>query len=143
MCWAASYSHNPADKLIKKIHLTGIEYLDYMLHRFWEIESEGTNTQSMMTVDEKKVVKLVQDSMQYKDGQYEVRISWKRDPECLPDNYDIAVKRMMNTERKLLRDDKIANSTTRLLKVISTKVMSKFWTKILKLKVRNGIFHTL
>ena len=142
MCWAASYSHNPTDKLIKKIHVTGIEYLDYMLHRFWEIESEGTNTQSM-TVDEKKVVKLVQDSMQYKDGQYEVRISWKRDPECLPDNYDIAVKRMMNTERKLLRDDKIANSATRLLKVISTKVMSKFWTKILKLKVRNGIFHTL
>ena len=50
----------------------------------------------------------MQDSMQYKDGQYEVGIPWKRDPECLPDNYDMAVKRMMNTDRKLARDDKIA-----------------------------------
>ena len=56
----------------------------------------------------KKAVKLMQDSMQYKDGQYEVGIPWKRDPECLPDNYDMAVKRMMNTDRKLARDDKIA-----------------------------------
>ena len=42
-------------------------------------------------------------------------IPWKRDPNCLPDNYDVAVKRMMNTERKLLRDDKIANEYNQII----------------------------
>ena len=86
-----------------------IEDLDYTLRRFWEIKNRGTNTQSVMTSDEKKAIKLVQDSIKYKDGRYEVGIPWKRDPECLPDNYDMVVKRMMNTEKKLLRDNKIAD----------------------------------
>ena len=33
----------------------------------------------------------------------------KRDPKCLPGNYDMAVKRMTKTERKLLWDVKTAN----------------------------------
>ena len=46
-----------------------IENLDYTLRTFWGIESEGTNTQSVITADEKKSVKLVQYSIKYKDGQ--------------------------------------------------------------------------
>ena len=42
-------------------------------------------------------------------------IPWKRDPNCEPDNYDMAVKRMMNTERKLLRNDKIANEYNQII----------------------------
>ena len=68
-----------------------------------------------MTSDEKKAVKLVQDSMQYKDDQYDLRIPWKKDPGCLPDKYDMTVKRMMNTERKLLQDDKIANEQNQII----------------------------
>ena len=68
-----------------------------------------------MTAHEKKAVKLVQDSIQYKDGYYGVEISWKRDPECLPDNYDMAVKRMMKTERKLFRDDEIVNNDSQII----------------------------
>ena len=89
-----------------------IEDLDYALCRFSEIESQGTNTQSAMTADEKKTVKLVQDLLMYKDGRYEVGIPWKRD---LPDNYDIAVKRMMNMERKLSQDDKIVNKYNQII----------------------------
>ena len=33
----------------------------------------------------------------------------KRDPKCLPGNYDMAVKKMTKTERKLLWDVKTAN----------------------------------
>ena len=39
----------------------------------------------------------------------------KRDPKCLPDNYDMAVKKMMNTERKLLRDVKTANEYKQII----------------------------
>ena len=66
MCWAASYSPTELINSIKTFLVRGIEDLDYTLCRFWG--SEGTNTQSVMTADEKKAVKLVQDSIQYKDG---------------------------------------------------------------------------
>ena len=67
--------------------------------------------------------------MQYKDDQYEVRIPWKRDPDCLPDNYDMAVKRMMNTERKLLRDDKTANECNQIIEGYINKGYVKFLEK--------------
>ena len=100
---------------IKTFHVREIENLDHTLRRFWEIENEGTNTKSVMTADEKKPVKLVQDSFKYKDGRYEVGIPWKRDPKFLPDNHDMAVKRMMKTERKLLRDVKTANEYNQII----------------------------
>ena len=113
---------------IKTFHVRGIEDLDYTLHRFWEIENEGTNTKSVMTADEKKAVKLVQDSFKYKDGRYEVGIPWKRDPKFLPDNHDMAVKRMMNTERKLLRDVKTANEYDQIIE----GYINKGYVKILE-----------
>ena len=73
MCWVAGYSQNSDDKRYQKI----------------------SDTQSMMTADEEKAVNLVQDLVQYKDGQYELVITRQKDPECLPDNYGMAVKKMM------------------------------------------------
>ena len=113
---------------IRTFQLREIEDLDYTLRRFWEIENEGTNTKSVMTADEKKAVKLVQDSFKYKDGRYEVGIPWKRDPKFLPDNHDMAVKRMMNTERKLLRDVKTANEYN----LIIEGYINKGYVKILE-----------
>ena len=114
--------------------MRGIEDLDYTLHRFWEIKSEGTSTLSMITPGEIKAVKLVKDSMQYKTGQYEVGISWKRDPECLPDNYNMAVKRMMNNEKELLWDDKIANEFNQIIKGYTNKGYVKLLEKDLEIE---------
>ena len=62
---------------IKTFHAREIEDLDYRLCRFRDNENEGANTQpAMMTADEKKAVKLVHDSIKYKDCQYEVEIPW-------------------------------------------------------------------
>ena len=105
--------------------MRGIEDLDYTLHRFWETESEGTNTRSMMTADEKNEMKLVQN----RDGPYEVGIPGKRDPECLPDNCDTAVKRIMNTERKLLRDDEIATEYNQIIEGYTNKGYVKILEK--------------
>ena len=43
---------------IKTFHVRRIKDLDYMLCRFWEIESEGRDTKSMMTAYEKKTSKV-------------------------------------------------------------------------------------
>ena len=52
----------------------------------------------------------------------------KRDPKCLPDNYDMAVKRMMNTERKLLRDVKTVNEYNQIIE----GYINKGYVKILE-----------
>ena len=92
-----------------------MEDLDSTLHKFWEDESEGTNTQSVMTADENKAIKLVHDLIRYKNGQYEVGIPWRRDPECLPDNYSMAVRRLISMERKLSQDKKTANEYNQII----------------------------
>ena len=76
----------------------------------------------------KKSIKLVQDSIKYKDDRYEVGISWKRNPKCLPNNYDMAAKRMINMETKLLWDDKTANEYNQIIE----GYISKGYVKILK-----------
>ena len=70
----------------------------------------------------------MQDSIKYKDGRYEVGIPWERDPKCLPDNYDMAVKRMMNTEGKLLRDVETANEYNQIIE----GYINKGYVKILE-----------
>ena len=117
---------------IKTFHVRETEDYDYKLHKFWEIESKGTYTQSVMTADEKKEVTLVQDSIKYKDGRYRVGIPWKRDPEYLPHNDDMAVKRMMNTEKKVLRDDKIANEYNHIIEDYINKDYVKVLVKDLE-----------
>ena len=70
----------------------------------------------------------MQDSIKYKDGRYEVGISWKRNPKCLPNKYDMAAKRMINMETKLLWDDKIANEYNQIIE----SYINKGYVKILK-----------
>ena len=86
-----------------------------------KVKVQKVNTPSGITADDKRVAKLVQDSIQYKDGQYEKGVSWKRDPEGLPDNYDMAVKRMMNAERQLTLDDKVSNDYNQIMEGYTNK----------------------
>ena len=69
MCWKPVTFTTQLINVIRACHVREIENLDYTLRTFWGIESEGTNTQSVMTADEKKSVKLVHYSIKYKDGR--------------------------------------------------------------------------
>ena len=44
------------------------------------------------------------------DGQYRVSIPWKGDKMVLPNNYSMALRRLQNLEKTLLRDPEIAKS---------------------------------
>ena len=47
---------------------------------------------------------MVKKTKQFKDGHYEVSMHWKSDPVKLPENYAAAYKRLMSTEKKLMRN---------------------------------------
>ena len=56
-CVGQPVSSTQLTNFIRTFHGRGFhEDLDNTLHRFWEVEEEGTSTQSLMTADEKKAI---------------------------------------------------------------------------------------
>ena len=77
-----------------------------LLRRFWEIENYGTSTEFLvLTAEEKTALHKLEKSIKHVNGRYQVAISWKDDGPLLPDNYDMALRRLENTEKKRSRKD--------------------------------------
>ncbi|XP_067667337.1 uncharacterized protein [Haliotis asinina] len=81
--------------------------LNSMLHKFWEVE-EFRSSEPILTKQDEAVVDFVQKSVTYENDQYVVGIPWKADAKRLPDNYNMAYKRLCNTEKKLLKNPSVA-----------------------------------
>ena len=65
-----------------------------VLQEFWEIETCGSETKREILIPkEELVIKRFKNSVQFKEGRYEVTMPWKSDAAELPDNYDMAVNR--------------------------------------------------
>ena len=79
------------------------ESINDSLKRFWEVESNSSVANSL-SVDDQVVVNFVKSSLCYTDGKYQVEIPWKDGPPILPSNYDMAIKRLENTEQRLQKD---------------------------------------
>ena len=76
-----------------------------LLERLCEIGNTGLPTVKVRyNEDEINALEMVKKTMQFKDGHYDVSVSWKSDPERLPKNYAAAYKRFISTETKLTRN---------------------------------------
>ena len=68
-----------------------------LLQRFWEIENYGTSTEfHPLTTDEKASLEKLEESIRYIDGRYKVAIPWKDDEPALPNNYEMALRRLLD-----------------------------------------------
>ena len=76
-----------------------------VLQKFWEVETSGSELkrESLRPVEE-SAIKGFENSVQFKDGRYEVEMPWKPNVSELPNNYDMAVNRLLSTEKQLLKD---------------------------------------
>ena len=84
-----------------------------LLRRFWEIENYGTSTEfHPLTTDEKASLEKLEESIGYVDGRYQVAIPWKDDEPALPNNYEMALRRILNTEKRLLKNPEIGEAFT-------------------------------
>ena len=79
-----------------------------LLRRFWEIENYGTSTEFQpLTTDEKTSLEKLEESIRYVDGRYQVAIPWKDNEPALPNKYEMALRRLLNTEKRLLKNSEI------------------------------------
>jgi len=101
-----------------RTHFIGKESikLDETLRRFWEIEAEGLNYESnMMSVDDEKALKQTKDTVKIINDRYEVSIPWKDSQPCGRSNYNMALRRLCSTERKLKGNTIAASSYCKII----------------------------
>jgi hypothetical protein len=89
-----------------------VEEINSTLQRFWEIESvDSKSHEKIMSLEEKQAMDTVTESLVYKDNRYQVAIPWRnlQKPD-LPVNREMTVHRLDGTEKRLMKNPKIAAS---------------------------------
>jgi len=84
------------------------EDVNDVLKKFWEIETVDRIPQTMNRKDE-QVIELMRECTQYdeENERYEVPIPWKENKSELSSNYEMAVKRLESTEKRLKKDPEL------------------------------------
>ena len=82
-----------------------------ILQKFWELESSGISVdRAVMTLADQTALEKVRSSLRFQNHRYQVGIPWKKEPPDLPNNHEMAVKRLVSTEKHLLRKPDIAEA---------------------------------
>ena len=83
--------------------------LNNTIRKLWEIEGDDNMwTNQTMSPEDTEALKISTSSLVKKDGRYEIKIPWKQDRE-LDNNYAMALNRLTNTEKRLLKDKELGN----------------------------------
>ena len=82
-------------KVEKRKERTSNAALDRNLNRLWSLESLGIKdpTDSDMTIDQERAVKMFKEGLEFRDGKYFVPLLWKESDPELEDNFERALKR--------------------------------------------------
>lgn len=84
--------------------------LNCLLKRFWDLESIGiiSTGQQQLTPEDKLAWDKVNKSLKFNGQHYEVAVPWRDERQQLPNNLPMAKKRLVSTERKLMKDKEVA-----------------------------------
>ena len=80
------------------------------LTKFWTLESLG------ICEEDESVHDRLLESARFRDGRYEVRLPWKDYHEPLPDNYQVAKKRLSSLMYRLKSDPETAEEYDKIIK---------------------------
>jgi len=80
--------------------------LSRQLEDFWRVESYGTGKQSLksMSVEDHKVMKIIENTISKVDGHYQIGLLWKQEDPNLPFNRVAAEARLHHLKRRFSRD---------------------------------------
>lgn len=79
--------------------------MDELIKRHFAIESLGVQPRRPSTDAEERAVQIMKKSTRrLEDGRFETGLLWKNEQEVMPDNYESALNRLRNIERKLDKD---------------------------------------
>ncbi|XP_070556535.1 uncharacterized protein [Ptychodera flava] len=92
-------------------HSSELAEINNTLRQFWEIEDIPDISEiPVLSRDDQIALHKVQNSLTFVDGRYQVATPWREDVPELPNNYDMAKQRLLNTEKKLLKNEDIGKA---------------------------------
>ena len=95
---------------------SSLETLNANLKKFWEFEEEPLmHEPPVIRLEEKLALQTAEHSINYENQMYRVGVPWKERQPVLPNNYDMALRRLENTEKRLKRSPDIADSYSKCI----------------------------
>ena len=75
------------------------------MKRFWDIDSSGILLEEpLVEAESKAAIEKAEKSFKLVDGRYEIGVPWKNENHRMSDNKKMAVNRLKNTEKRLLKN---------------------------------------
>ena len=105
------------------------------LTEFWKTESMGVSISpcqcppNKMTEEERRGLKLIEESCNLNDKRWTMSYPWKKCPQLLPDNYPQVVKKMKATEHRLSKQPNHAKSYDEQIEEMEKMKFSRKLTK--------------
>ena len=105
------------------------------LAEFWKTESMGVAISpcqcppNKMTTEERRGLKLIEESCHLEEKQWTINYPWKKSPQHLPDNYSQVLKKMESTERRLSKQPDHAESYDKQMKEMESMNFARKLTK--------------
>ncbi|XP_065174407.1 uncharacterized protein LOC135804458 [Sycon ciliatum] len=97
------------------------EPLDRLLRKFWELEDVPAETETVISADDQQVVSMTKATMSRIDQRYEVGVPWRKKPPDLAENYDMALRRLESTERRLAKQPEVSTAYRTTIKQYEAK----------------------
>lgn len=92
--------------------------LNNLVCRFWDIE-EPKEIQ-IVKPEEKLARDTVAETLTFEDGRYSVGLPWKTKDHELPDNFNMALRRLQNTEKRLQKSPELGKAYSDVLQTYQT-----------------------
>ena len=87
-----------------------ITRLNQKLKKFWKIESTPSPHETpIVRIEEQLALKKVEESITFRNEMYRVGVPWKYNEIVLPNNYNMALQRLENTEEEAKKSTRHSN----------------------------------
>ncbi|KRX26308.1 hypothetical protein T07_2007 [Trichinella nelsoni] len=119
-------SNDGGRECITLLMKTENEYGEDDLRRFWDLAIIGvTDDKGAEDPSVARLMKTFEETLEYSDGRYTVKLPWKPGFPNLSNNYTHALQRLFNTEASLLKDTTKSEMYSKTLKEYMTEGIIK------------------
>ena len=94
---------------VRAAEVTRVEERDCLmeqLEKFWTVENSGLipSSKVCMSVEDKKALAIMEQSVKLENGHYQVALPWREYPPVLPYNRSVAERRLQALKKRFLQD---------------------------------------
>ena len=92
----------------------GDNTLETLVRRLWEMEEP--QQWSPLAANDQQLLLKAEAATKYRNGRYTVKLPWKSEPPDKNSSYELALRRLCSTEKRLQKDPEVAKEYCRVLK---------------------------